>query len=213
MNLKQYQHLHKLRKGADELNNTADCIAYYFNLTKEQINAFSQKDFKRYCQRFDKKFSAKPSIFTRNRFTTDARKINMAQFFEIVEWLKKGEVESLHLIAATILKKRKDHKLQSEKLLQTKASKIVYFVAKFLISYEVLISEFKYLFDNTRGSNEGDGHPFIATFGWMYSIKNIADYCNITIDEAYNMNVIEGLNVLSYCKGLGEYYEYLQKKK
>lgn len=43
-------------------------------------------------------------------------------------------------------------------------------------------------------------------FGWHYNTKQIADFNNITINEAWNIPTVEALNTLVYLK---EYDKYM----
>jgi hypothetical protein len=67
------------------------------------------------------------------------------------------------------------------------------------------------LFNDKGGDSDKKAHPFVSTFGWMYSAKSVADFLNITVHEAYDLNVLEALNILSCLKGLNEYHEFLSK--
>lgn len=51
--------------------------------------------------------------------------------------------------------------------------------------------------EGTEGADEG---TFASRFGWIYNAKRIADFENISLDEAYNLPLIQALNDLSYLK-------------
>lgn len=47
---------------------------------------------------------------------------------------------------------------------------------------------------NLLNSEQGDGaesSPFMARWGWIYSTKQVADFNNITVNEAYDLRVRE----------------------
>jgi hypothetical protein len=47
-------------------------------------------------------------------------------------------------------------------------------------------------------------------FGWIYNVKQIADFKNITIDQAWETNYIEALNTLSYLKAYESHLKSLK---
>jgi hypothetical protein len=67
-----------------------------------------------------------------------------------------------------------------------------------------------------EGNDEGVGRPsgsnFIRDFGWQYSTKVVADHENIKVDEAYELNIIQYLNTLSYLKAKSDYDNEQQRK-
>lgn len=52
---------------------------------------------------------------------------------------------------------------------------------------------------------EGDEQPatrdsFTDHYGWIYNVKSVAEFEGITMEDAFSLNVIHGLNDLSYLK-------------
>ena len=70
--------------------------------------------------------------------------------------------------------------------------------------------------DDDAGADEGTGRPggsnFMRDFGWQYSTKVVADHENIKLDEAYELNVIQYLNTLSYLKAKADYDKEQHRK-
>jgi len=49
-------------------------------------------------------------------------------------------------------------------------------------------------------------------WGWVHSTKQVADFENITVSEAYNLKVIQYLNTLAYLKDYNKHKEAEFKK-
>ena len=49
-------------------------------------------------------------------------------------------------------------------------------------------------------------------WGWVFSTKQVADFQNITVNEGYELRVIEYLNTLAYLKDLNKDKEAQYKK-
>lgn len=79
-------------------------------------------------------------------------------------------------------------------------------------SIHQLDGEFKGLF-NQSPSEQGDdesrsrkrGESFMAHFGWHFTAKQIADFENTTVSQAWDMPTIEALNIMSYLKAKSAY--------
>ena len=89
----------------------------------------------------------------------------------------------------------------------------------FLQGLHNIIEEFESLFsagvdepgDDEVRSIGGDG-GFISAYGWYFNAKQVADFENVTVSQAFELNVIQYLNILSYLKAKSEYDAEQQKK-
>jgi hypothetical protein len=63
---------------------------------------------------------------------------------------------------------------------------------------------------NDSIASEGKRKGFMHRFGWIYNVKQIADFKNITVDEAWNTPTVEALNILSYLKAYDGYLKSLK---
>jgi hypothetical protein len=52
----------------------------------------------------------------------------------------------------------------------------------------------------------------VQSYGWYFNAKQVADFENITVSQAFELNVIQYLNILSYLKAKSEYDAEQQKK-
>jgi hypothetical protein len=58
----------------------------------------------------------------------------------------------------------------------------------------------------------GESSPFMARWGWVFSTKQVADFNNITVNDAYDLRVIEYLNTLAYLKDYNKHKDNEYKK-
>ena len=49
-------------------------------------------------------------------------------------------------------------------------------------------------------------------WGWVFSTKQVADFNNITVNQTYDLNVIEYLNTLAYLKDYNKHKDNEYKK-
>ena len=49
-------------------------------------------------------------------------------------------------------------------------------------------------------------------WGWVYSTKQVADFQNISVNEAYDLMVVEYLNSLAYLKDYNKHKDLEYKK-
>jgi hypothetical protein len=211
LKLKQYQRLARLDKT--NLDAVAAMVCEVFMLKPSRVNSMNAKCFAKYVKRLEQKEILTVPLFKSRRFITDAKKIRFGQFIEVAEWLKpKSELISImHMVGASICKDfRTNHVDKSNDMLNMKANVVGYAVNKFIASYSALIESYSWLFSS---DSDEKPHAFMRQFGWIYSAKSVAEHQGIKLDDAYELNVIEALNALSYIKGKGIYEDYLAKKK
>ena len=55
-------------------------------------------------------------------------------------------------------------------------------------------------------------HVFPERYGWMYSTKEVADYEGIKLNDAYDINIIQALNAMSYLKSKASYEKWQSKQ-
>ena len=52
---------------------------------------------------------------------------------------------------------------------------------------------------------------FSRYYGWIHNTKEVADYLNISVNEAYELNITECLNYLSLLKAKSKMEEQILK--
>lgn len=88
----------------------------------------------------------------------------------------------------------------------------------FLQNFRRFYKKFPTLFgeaDESEGQDEG-GNPdfsdgFNENFGWIYNVKNVAEFEGITLEAAYNLNIMQFFNDLVYLKEKSKHDERLIK--
>lgn len=212
MTVKQFQKIGTI-EAIDNIDHIGYIICELFNLTVEQVELLPKKKQIRLANKVASELlKVRTKTIFHPKFTTDATKITLGQFMEINEWLKRGVDECLHMVAASILRKRKDHKKQSEILLNTDIRKVLPYVEEFLNSFADLMQEYEGLFESNASEEGEEAHPFIEQFGWWFTAKSIAEYLSVGINDAYKINIIEALNIMSYLKSLNDYQQWQQKE-
>lgn len=212
MTVEQFQNI-----GRIEAENTIDHIGYaiceLYNLTPKQVD-----NLPRLVQLFLTARVAKQLAKVRKpkwlhpKFTTNAEQINLGQFIEVTEWIKRGIDDNLHLFAASILQKQGNHKKDAAKILKTNIRKVLPYVEAFMQSYIDLTLKYEGLFEGGKKDESEETHPFLEDFGWMFTTKQIAEYLGVTVHEAYKIGIIEGLNIMAYLKTFNDYQEWQNKE-
>ena len=145
-------------------------------------------------------------LFARKRIITDASKITVGAFIELQHWLKKDPIEVMHLVVASLLKKRGNHKKDAEKILNKRIGIYLNDVMLFIDSLNKLFENYKHLFElDLENEIEEKPHPFIVNYGWLFSATQVAAHLGININECYKINVIEFFNSLAYLKSKQDY--------
>lgn len=217
MDLKLYQKVvAAYTMSDDEIDKRAYGVAAYYGLSFNDVDCMNEKLFIKKAVKVETRIalnSIRRFYLRKVNIQTDANKLTFGQFIEILHWLKDGEIESYHMIAASLLKSRKDHKKDAERMSNVKAGRIVPFIRKFLESFNSLLQSYSVLLDIQEkealetNAERDTPHPFLEQYGWIFSAKQVADYEGIKLNDAYDMNVINALNDLAYLKSFNDYKE------
>lgn len=212
MLLRDYQRVAALySEEQDEITNVALLICDLFNKSHEEVNNFSKVKFLWYTWRITRKFNKveKRPWWSWLKFETDATKITFGQFIETQHFVKLGEIDSINLVAATILKGKKQHNRKADFLLKCDVRHSLWAVKTYLESFQKLVESYAGLFEtDSEVDTMEKPHPFVEQYGWIYSATRVAEHERITLDSAFDLPVIQALNVLAYLKS----YQSYQKK-
>jgi hypothetical protein len=221
MTLAQYQRIAAFWDTKnDEITQIALVVCDIYNLSYDEVNNMNPVKFIKLSKKIERLFlkvNKKPLLF-RLDFTTDASKINLGQFIEVQHFLKMGEVDSIHLVGASIWNSKKEHKDKAEILLNKNIRYVLQDFSTFLISYADLLNSYKGLFETEEQDLEEEEnarvekpHPFIDQYGWIYSATKIAEHLGINLDQAFKLPVIQAFNTLSYLKSYQSYQKHINK--
>ena len=218
MDLQQYQRIAEFHNDKDDqVTQVALIVSDLFKYSHEEIDNMEPKKFLRLSKKVTKIFNKlnKKPFFSKYKFITDASKINLGQFIEVQHFIKQGEIKAMHLICASIWKDKRDHKIKAQSLLSVNVRHILIDYTKFLVSFSELIQSYKGLFEVEESEDEEANyekpHPFIEQYGWIYSAKQVANYEGISLDEAFELPILQAFNDLSYLKSEQSYLKHLNK--
>jgi hypothetical protein len=225
MTVAQYQICYTINNTIkDETERLAMIVCELFGLTPEQVDGLSGKAFIKYVSKMNKMLNTdfKKPFYSRLKLKKDAKHLTFGEFIELQHWLKKDAIEVLHLVSATlIIKKNKQHDTLANKVLKLNVKHILNDCLSFIESLQGFMKLYKGLFEiednNDEDFNEFDkkeklkSHPFVERYGWIFSAKQVADHNCISLNEAYELPVIQALNDLSYLKSKQDYETKMSK--
>ena len=221
MTLAEYQRTAALYNDEnDNIAQIAWIIMDMFNMTYEEVDNLDKRTFLKYSKKIANKFHNidKKPFWSWFRLETDATKITLGQFIECQHFMKQGEIDAMHLVGASIWKDKRDHKTKSEILLNTNVRHVLQDVTRFYLSFAELINSYKGLFEKDEIEDESDEpmkadkpHPFIDQYGWIFSAKQVAEHEGLTLDQAFDLPVVQAFNDLAYLKAYQSYQKHINK--
>lgn len=221
MTLKEYQRVAALyNENDDEVSQVGWVIMDMFGMTYDEVNNMNKKQFLKLSRIVAKRFHNidKKPFWSRFKFETDAFKITLGQFIECQHFMKAGQIDSMHLVGASVWKDKRPHKTKSEILLNTNVRHVLQDITRFFLSFAELVDSYKGLFEADESEEESEElakpekpHPFADQYGWIFSAKQVAEHEGITLDAAFDLPVIQAFNDLAYLKAYQSYQKYLNK--
>lgn len=229
------------RTTEDWVEQVALAVCYTYGFKPEQVNDMKKEEFLPLCAGMERKLrrAASRPIYYRRLLVFDATTITYGQFVEVMTWVKMFATEdgakkhelapdSIPLIAASILRNRKvgRHKKNVARLQEMNVRRVLMDVRIFMQSFTELIESYSGLFERKQPNPEDateeeieqhnreaelTEHPFIEQYGWQYNAKQIAEYERITVDQAYDLPVLQALNDLAFLKAEIDYRNELKK--
>jgi len=214
MTIEQYQELYRIQQSKfDDVDKMALMVCCLFNIEPVKVNEMPPKKFLRKVTKLTKQFeNVKQKWWQKRKVEIDATKLTAGQFIELQHWMKDDIVSNLHLIVASILLKRSEHKQDTERVSNDSVGKYLTDTMQLIESLKDLLETYKGLFQDDE-DKEVETHRFIEQYGWLFSIESVAEYLRITINQTYEIGILEFLNALVYLKGKGKYNEWLSKQK
>jgi hypothetical protein len=222
--VEHYQYINEINESdMDELDKVLYIITFLANSTEAVINKISlktlnrlQKALKNRMEGLTKKGSSCDKI-KGYRFNYDISKVTLGQYIEVQHFAGQGQIENLHLIAASICKKGKeDHVTRSEAVHKLPFLKVLWNVVRFLEEFKKLNEGYKGLF-GVEDTEEDEYKPltngFNEKYGWIHSAKKVAEFEGLTLEQAFELPIIQALNDLSYLKALQEYENEISKRQ
>lgn len=222
--VEHYQYINEINESdMDELDKVLCIITFLANSTEAVINKISlntlnrlQKALKKRMEGLTKKGESCHRI-KGYEFNYDMAKVTLGQYIEVQHFAGQGQIENLHLIAASICKKGNEyHVTKAEAIHKLPFLKILWNVVKFLEEFKKLNEGYKGLF-GVEDTEEDEYKPltngFNDKYGWIYSAKKVAEFEGLTLEQAFELPIIQALNDLSYLKALQEYENEISKRQ
>lgn len=217
MTVKQFQSIAGIT-AIDDISHMALIVCILHGYTEDYVDNMQPKKALKLFSKVSKtvKRIEKRYWLRTRKMQTNAFKLNFGQFIEINHWLKDGEIESYHNIAASAIDSN-NHKSLAEKILHENIRQIILPVRKLLTSYAALLTAYKNLFeikDKEQDEEVKDEKPhlFIEQYGWLYSAKTVSEHLGINVDAVYKISVLEAFNTMAYLKSFNEYQQWQSQK-
>lgn len=206
----------------DEVDKVLYTTCVIFNLTEHQLDTMHPAKASILMQKTSNLFAKEfhEIAFKRigkYRIQYDVSKMNLGQYIELSYFLQGNPIKSAHYILASISNpffKRytsQNHKKRAEYFQTMPVTKVVGSVKKLIESFAEFNKEYPSLFGLPKDQQEQQSDPFNKTYGWQFSAREVANDMNITLDEAYNLQVREAMYCLAYLKAKGEYMDRISK--
>jgi hypothetical protein len=151
------------------------------------------------------------------KFNLDIERLTFGQYIEIQHFFKLGQIESLHLIAASMCEiEGMSHQQKADSILQLPFLPVFWNVVDMIAKINKFNLEYKGLLGIDEDVDEElkpEASKFNERYGWIYSAKSVADFENIKLDEAFDLTVRHAFNDLAYLKELNNYEYELNKRQ
>jgi len=179
-------------------------FTYLVNTLKKRLSALTE--------------TGKPvETINKCKFNLDIERLTFGQYIEIQHFFKLGQIESLHLIAASMCENEDiGHQQKAYDILQLPFLPVFYNVVAMLEKIKVFNLEYKGLLgidEDVDDDLKPEASKFNERYGWIYSAKSVADFENIKLDDAFDLTVRHAFNDLAYLKELNNYEYELNKRQ
>lgn len=220
MTLAEYQRIAGFWNSEnDEVTQIALIVCDLFGYTYDEVNNMEPRKFLKLSKKVERSFVGidKKPIFSGVKLNVDAFSITLGQFIEVQHFLKLGEIDSMHLVGASIWRDKREHKRKADILLNKNVRYVLKDISAFLLSFTKLLNSYSGLFETEERSDEEEEailekpHPFIEQYGWIYSAKQIAEHEGITLDKAFDLPILQAFNTLAYLKSYQSYQKHISK--
>jgi hypothetical protein len=227
ISLFQFQQIDEITgRQTDEFDKVCFQACVIFGLTEFELDNMPPLKAARLMQKLSAIYSTEfpeviPKRIGKYVIEYDPSKMTMGQYVEVSFFISSGHLKHAHYLLASISRrwfsKRKPdgHKKRAEYFLTRSVVETIGAVKAFIANLNQFNGEYKNLFGldaNVNGESASVAF-FNKRYGWTYSVSQIAEYERITLDEAFNLPVRQGLNDLNYLKEKGKYEAEQLKNK
>jgi hypothetical protein len=238
--VEKYQFVNEIYKQeGEDIDKVINVLAVLLDSTPKEIGNLSIPNFHRLssyvnalCQNIPQSEPKKWIKANGKRYYVNynVESHRLAQYIEVQHFLKGGLIDNLHLIMASVVQpsrffiKQKNDSNKHQEIAQDllKANFIdlynsgVFFCqvfTEFNKGYSGLLElnnepiESEEVVPDFEESDE-----FQQRYGWIFSATQVAQHERITLDQAYDLNIVQAFNDLSYLKALKKHEEKLNKQ-
>jgi hypothetical protein len=227
ISLFQFQQIDEIiNRDIDELDKILFQTCVIFGLTEFQLDNMPPAKAAKLMQKVSTIYTTEfpeviPKKIGKYLIEYDPSKMTMGQYVEVSFFISSGHLKHAHYLLASISRRRfckrkpSGHKKRADYFLTMSIVETIGAVKAFIANLEAFNAQYKNLFGlDAEVNGEGASSAFFnRRYGWTYSVSQIADYEKITLDEAFNLPVRQGLNDLNYLKEKGKYEAEQLKKK
>ena len=138
MTLAEYQRIAGFWNSEnDEVTQIALIVCDLYGYSYDEVNNMEPRKFLKLSKKVERSFVGidKKPIYSRVKLNVDAFSITLGQFIEVQHFLKLGEIDSMHLVAASIWRDKRDHKRKAEILLNKNIRYVLKDISAFLLSF------------------------------------------------------------------------------
>jgi hypothetical protein len=151
------------------------------------------------------------------KFNFNIEQLKFGQYIEIQHFVKQGQIEAIHLLAASMCENEDmSHQQRAEHILQLPFLPVFWNVAHMIEKLNKFNHEYKGLLGIDEEVDEDlkpEQNKFNERYGWIYSAKKVADFEGISLEAAFDLPVRQAFNDLAYLKELNNYEYELNKKQ
>ncbi len=194
----------------DKVEMIAILICELFDKTEDEVDNLTKKQFIKLSGKVGdemKSATVKPLSPILEFAAFD--KINFGHFVDTMHFMKMGEIDSIPHIACSIWDNKLPYKDKLSQIMQMEAYEVIPFVTEYMEAFAQLIESYPVLFAPVEEDEKKS--VFIENFGWIFAAKRIAEHQIITLDQAFELPVVQALNALAYLKSEQEYLEEVMR--
>ena len=224
ISVEDYQYINEINESdLSEVDKVLFIMMHLAGSTEAEMNKISVKTFLRLEKQLTKRFEVMKQLGKSVTnigmfvFNYDIHLVTLGQYIEVQHFAKEGHIKNIHLIAASICKNGDmNHMQRADNILKLPFLKVLWNVAKFLEEFKQLNDRYKGLFgieDTEEDEYKPVTNSFNERYGWIYSAKKVAEFEGITLEQAFELPIVQALNDLSYLKALQEYESEINKRQ
>jgi len=222
--VEMYQYINEINESQmDQIDKILFTMAFLTGKTEQEFDKINVLIFAKLQRQLKKRFEIlnnpgkSVEKFKGFEFNFNIQKVTLGQFIEVQHFYKNNYLNNIHLIAASFsICKDYSHVERADKILKMPLLPVLYNVTKFLEVIKKLSDEYQGLFGIDEIEEEELkplSNGFNEQYGWIYSAKKVADFEGITLDQAYDLPIIQAFNDLAYLKAHQEYESEINNRK